>query len=228
MSRQEKIINELGFKDINDYRYDQNYNTQIKPVTVAPKTPKVPQGRDTFQTPNYAIDLLLPFIPKHRVHTVWEPACGDGKIVKRILEKTDLDVYASDIRQSETFKHDIHNFITEELPFEVVFEKNWNGIAIITNPPFSIKEKFIEEAFKYKKVFAFLINADYHGQHIDWIRRGCEKIIPDRRIDFITPTGRNGKTSSSQFHSMWLTWGFELGRTETFVELSLKEKKENI
>jgi hypothetical protein len=34
--------------------------------------------------------------------------------------------------------------------------------------------------------------------------------------------------SSSQFHSMWLTYGFNLGRTETFVDLPIAETKENI
>ena len=36
------------------------------------------------------------------------------------------------------------------------------------------------------------------------------------------------KYSSSQFHSMWLTYKFDLGKTETFVDLPLEEIKENI
>lgn len=212
-------------EDIDFYRFDQSYNTQIKPVTVAPKTPNIPQGRDTFQTPNYAVDLLIPFIPKD-ITWIWEPACGDGKIVYRLLENSTIDVYASDIRKSEKFGHDIKNFLDDD---NLPTIDGWDGrLAIITNPPFSIKELFIEKAFGYGVPFAFLINADYSGKQIEWIKRGCEKIIPNRRIDYITPTGRNGKTSSSQFHSMWLTYGFEIGRTETFVELSLKDKKENI
>src|SRR5664279_2775183 len=44
-----------------------------------PETPYVPQGRDLFQTPYYATELLIPFIPK-RIRWIWEPACGKGKI----------------------------------------------------------------------------------------------------------------------------------------------------
>ncbi len=232
--RTDEILAELGYKvgkleylaeHIDDVRFDQSYRTQVKPVTVAPKTPNVPQGRDTFQTPNYATDLLVPFIPK-TIKWVWECACGDGKIVQRLTEHG-LGVYPSDIRKSNGWvDNHILNFITDGFPIvNYTLGGNW---AIITNPPFSIKEEFIEKAFSYKVPFAFLINADYSGKQIDWIKRGCEKIIPNRRIDYITPTGRNGKTSSSQFHSMWLTWGFDLGRTETFVELSLEDKKNNI
>lgn len=243
----DQILHELGYEvkkleyKIEDLKFDQSYNTQIKPVTVAPKTPNVPQGRDTFQTPNYAVDLLVPFIPKN-IKNIWECAAGEGKIAQRLSEygswvgyKNRLDgegfhIFTTDIRQSSLGRNTIYNFINGgELPFVV---RQWilasEPFAIITNPPFSIKEEFIEKAFGYKVPFAFLINADYSGKQIDWIRRGCEKIIPNRRIDYITPTGRNGKTSSSQFHSMWLTYGFNIGRTETFVELSLKDKKENI
>lgn len=203
------------------------YSIRVKPVTTAPKTPKVPQGRDTFQTPNYAVNLLIPFIPKS-VRFVWECACGDGKIVHALYASKDRPFvcYQSDIRKSTIILNNISNFLTDEPP--MLFTPEDLEWAIITNPPFSIKEEFIEKAFSYKVPFAFLINADYSGKQINWIQRGCEKIIPTRRIDYITPTGRNGKTSSSQFHSMWLTWGFNLGRTETFVDLPIKEKKENI
>jgi len=44
--------------------------------------PEAPQGRDLFQTPNYAVDLLVPFIPKNKV--IWECAAGLGKISNRL------------------------------------------------------------------------------------------------------------------------------------------------
>lgn len=202
---------------------DVSYRVQVKPVTVAPKTPNEPQGRDTFQTPNYATDLLVPYIPKN-IKNIWECAVGNRKIQFR-LENFGYSVLGTDIRNTDGLVS-VYNFLSDVSYFPKSFDlSNW---AIITNPPYSVKDMFIEKAFEYKIPFAFLINADYSGWQISLIKRGCEKIIPTRRIDFITPTGRNGKSSASQFHSMWLTYGFNLGRTETFVELSLKDKKENI
>jgi hypothetical protein len=203
---------------VGTFDYDKDYAIRVKPITTAPKTPNIPQGRDTFQTPNYATDLLIPFIPKN-IKIIWECAAGEGKIVKR-LENAGFSVWSTDIRYNPDWIDEQLNFITDT--------PNILGECIITNPPFSIREKFIEKAFEYNLPFAFLINADYSQEQISWIQRGCEKIIPNRRIDFITPTGRNGKTSSSQFHSMWLTYKFNLGKTETFVDLPIKEKKENI
>jgi hypothetical protein len=251
-------------------------------LTTAPKTPNEPQGRDTFQTPNYATELIVPFIPAN-IKFIWEPACGDGKIIDAIYKSKirPFVCYGSDIRESKIVKHNIGNFLKDDPP--ILFDKEkW---VIITNPPFSIKDDFIEKAFEYKVPFAMLINADYSQQTIDWIKRGCEKIVPTSRIAYITPNilrrihdGElykylqnkfhipyknleefikadeqswitwykeyeflyNYKTldetpqdllyrySSAQFHSMWLTYGFNLGRTETFVDLTVEQRKNNI
>lgn len=174
------------------------------------------QTRDLFQTPNYAVDLLVPYIPKY-IGNIWECAAGEGKIQQR-LSYHGYNVIATDIRQKNGF-----NFLTDGITW---LGSNW---AIITNPPFSLKRKFYETCLKYGVPFALLIPADY----CEWIIRatmnGAEKIVPTNRINFITPSGKSEATgNTSDFHSMWLTWGFGLGRTETFVELPVKERKENI
>ena len=168
-------------------------------------------GRDLFQTPNYATDLLIPFIPEN-IKTIWECAYGDGKISNRLAKH--YDILETDIRGG--FGHKL-NFITDVMSFP--FD------CIITNPPFSLKRKFYEKCLSYKVPFALLIPADYSGWIIKAVQDGAEKIIPTRRIDYITP---NEKESHAQFHSMWLTYGFNLGKSETFVELTNKEKKINI
>ena len=182
-----------------------------KPKTNQPETPKEVQGRDTFQTPNYATELLIPFIPKD-TKFIWEPACGDFKI-STVLCHHGYEVITTDLKYGDDFLQ------SYQLPIAVK--------AIITNPPYSLKQKFYQKCRQYKIPFALLIPADYYGWIIQALMDGCEKIIPTRRIDYITPNGKDGKNSTSQFHTMWLTWGFNLGKSETFVELT-KEMKSNI
>jgi hypothetical protein len=210
-----------------------------KPITTTRKAPEEQQLRDTFQTPAYATDLIIPFIPKD-IKQVWECAYGNGKI-SRQLRKSGYTVFESDLKSYDPAK--VYNFISD--PKKNLPEK----ISIITNPPFSIKELFVEKCFEYWVPFALLVNADYSQQNINWVRRGCEKIIPTARISYITPnvikrvnTGETTdytciddipvsllhKYSSAQFHSMWITWGFNLGRTETFVDLSVEQRRNNL
>ena len=180
-----------------------------------PKNPQKAGGRDLFQTPNYATDLLIPYLSDLNPQRIWECAVGKGKIAERLMHHG-FSVFGTDISYPKPF-----NFLTDLYtnPLD----------CIVTNPPFSLKRKFYEKCKEYGVPFALLIPADYSGWIIDAIRKdGAEKIIPTRRIDYITPTGLSGASGhTAYYHSMWLTLGFSLGRTETFVELTNK-MKENI
>ena len=173
------------------------------------------QQRDFFQTPAYAIKMLIPFIP-YGIKNIWECAYGNGKISEQ-LRISGYTVYDSDVVDSDPSK--VYNFLSDHK--KVLREQT----SIITNPPFSLKQKFYDRCIEYGVPFALLIPADYCGWVIKAIQGGAEKIIPTRRIDFLTPSG---KGSGAQFHSLWLTHGFNIGKTETFIELTTKQKKEDI
>lgn len=176
-------------------------------------------GRDLFQTPNYATDLLVPFLKtiqssydKPNEFVIWECASGNGKMENR-LRKHEFEVFGTDLSTG-------FNFLTDKMTD--CFD------CIVTNPPYSLKKKFYDKCLEYEVPFALLIPADYSGWIIEALQDGAEKIIPTRRIDFITPTGKSGATGqSANFHSLWLTYGFCLGQSETFVELT-QEMKTNI
>ena len=181
-----------------------------KPKLQQKENPTEIDGRDLFQTPNYATELLIPFIPKG-INSIWECAAGGQKISKVLLKKF-LMVTSTDLQYDP-----VYNFLT--------YIPNFSFDCIITNPPFSIKRKFFDKCLMYGVPFALLIPADYSGWICDAItENGAEKIVPNRRVDFITPSG---KESHAQFHSMWLTWGFNIGQSETIIELT-NEMKKNI
>ena len=169
---------------------------------------KEEQGRDLFQTPNYGTDLIVPFLPKG---IVWECAAGNLKISNR-LEYHGRKVVSTDIQSGFNFLFDTPKFLFD---------------MIVTNPPYSIKRKFYLKCLEHEVAFALLIPADYSGWVIDAIRNdGCEKIIPTRRIDFITPSGKSGLSGhTANYHSLWLTRGLGLGKSEVFVELTNEMKK---
>lgn len=204
--------------------------TRKKIKSQSPQIPDKIRFRDLFRTPAYAVKLLLPFIPEDIKH-VWECASGSGHI-SRILKSNGYAVFESDI-DGQTFNL---NFLLED-PISFGTDR----FAIITNPPFSLKKKFYDRCMEIGRPFALLIPADYCGWVIDAIKSGCKKLIPTRRISYITPNmlarinlGTNSnftdlqevpkeilyKYTSSSFHSMWLTYQFNLQDTEEFVDLS--------
>lgn len=189
-----------------------------------------PSGRDLFQTPRYATELLLPFLPRNMGFdlkknewvtrtNVWECASGNGAIT-RVLQENGFRVWESDLRSSTE-----EDFLTNAvMPF--------SPYIIVTNPPFSRKKQFYERCLELKVPFALLVPADYSMWMIDAVRnKGCVKIIPTRRIDYITPSGKDASVgATADFHSLWLTrWIVDdedfYPATEKFVDLSLEDKK---
>ncbi len=184
-----------------------------KPKLVQKKTPNEIQGRDLFQTPSYATDLLIPFLQNMNIYNVWEPACGKGKIVNR-LEYHKISCVGTDLSSDIPV-----NFLTENAYF--------NYSHIITNPPFSLKEKFYKRCLESGMPFALLIPFDFNG----WLceafdKYDCQGLVPNRRINFITPSGKSEETGhTANFHSFWLTRFFNLPKQLTIVDLSLESKK---
>jgi hypothetical protein len=163
--------------------------------------------------------LLIPFIPKS-VRIVWECAAGEKKIAN-VLSEYDYNVLSSDIRDNLLVSK--LNFLTEKCSLNCESRE----VAIITNPPYSLKRQFFNKCIELNATFALLISGDYSLWTIDAVRKySCEKIVPDHRINFITPTGLSEATGHlSYFHSYWLTRYFGLGKSETFVELTKKMRK---
>lgn len=176
-----------------------------------------PSDRDLFQTPRYATELLIPYLNdfKNYFH-VWDCACGDGLILK-VLSENGFKVLGTDIRGENP--KDFLEYSTDDI----------GDVVIVTNPPYSRKRQFFEKCLELKRPFALLIPADYSGWMIEAVRYyGCVKIVPTRRIDFITPSGKDGSVgATADFHSLWLTRNiiFPTLRTEVFVDLSLEDKK---
>ncbi len=66
------------------------------------------QPRDLFQTPRYATELLIPFIPNTAKY-IWECAAGERRIAN-VLEERGYEVLASDIRK-DLPNVEIYNFL---------------------------------------------------------------------------------------------------------------------
>jgi len=149
---------------------------------------------DEMFTPKYALKPLLPYIKDD--WTIWECAYGNGALYNH-LKELGYDV----VGNGEDF-----------------LKTNIDCDIIVTNPPYSLKYEFLKRAYHIHKRFAFLMPITA----LEGIKRGAlynkygiQLIIPNRRINFITPNG--GK--SRWFATAWFTYGLNLEFDLNFKEL---------
>lgn len=102
---------------------------------------------DFYPTPPEATHALMKFLNLERNISIWEPACGEGDMVRVLQEYTDNEVWGTDI----SFGQDYLDMISTGGRFD----------AIITNPPFNQSEQFIRKALREAPIVAMLLKSQY-------------------------------------------------------------------
>jgi hypothetical protein len=156
------------------------------------------EKHDHFDTPRYAVEPLLKYIPK--AWTVWEPTDTFKRSqITAALKQNGNEVVSTDINKLDFLKD----------------EPDFHYDCVITNPPYSIKDEFIFACMKTKKPFALLLPLTA----LEGVRRGLMframgkklgVLVLDRRVEF---TG-----GSVWFNASWFCYDI-LPRQLIFAEL---------
>ena len=143
---------------------------------------------DELYTPEIAFDILKQYIPKDKV--IFECAVGSGKLMRQMVSNK-YEVVSSDDFFNDLPKYDI----------------------LITNPPFSLKDKFLTEAYKRGKPFAILLpitSLEGLKRQELYKKNGIQILFPKKRIDF------NGK-KAPWFYCAWFCWKLNLPDILNFI-----------
>ncbi len=95
---------------------------------------------DEFYTPEYAIDPILKYVPNNK--TIWCPFDNENSNFVKMLEQRGNTVIATHIENGQDF----FNY-TPSVSYD----------AIISNPPYSLKNEVFKRLFELKKRFAMLV-----------------------------------------------------------------------
>ena len=154
---------------------------------------------DEFYTPQIAVEMILPFIPKN-ITRIWECTAIKESEIARVLRENGYSVITTHIKDGYDY-----------LKFEPV-----DYDMTITNPPFSLKDKFLQRAFDLKKPFMFLLPTTA----LEGLKRGkmfrenrIQLLVPDRRFNF------SEKKNGVWFHTSWFTYGLNLPNDLNFIKL---------
>jgi hypothetical protein len=165
------------------------------------------EKHDHFDTPAYAVKPLLPYInPKW---TVWEPTDTTGKSqITKMLCKYGCKVVS-----------------TGKKRFDFLYDKpDFDYDCIVTNPPYSLKDEFIDAAMELCDRWALLLPLTA----LEGVRRrklfeecGTDLgvLVLDRRVEY---TG-----GSVWFNTSWFCCGI-LPRQLMFAELQKEQNEQTL
>lgn len=127
-------------------------------------------------TPKYAVDIILPYIPKDKV--IWAPFSRDEHHYADYLRSLGYRVHNTHFDPETGAGND---FLTFEPEFE------WD--VIVDNPPFKGKARYVRRAFGFGKPFALFLPFNCFGDNGIpklFMEYGAEPqmLIPDRRTEF--------------------------------------------
>ena len=142
---------------------------------------------------------------------IWEPACGDGAI-SELLGASGRDVMSTDIVD--------RGYGTGGVDFLQV--KNLSSVrlkftGVVTNPPFSLAQEFVDKAFSFKDITycALLLRLSWleSSKRKQWFETNppARIRVSSRRLPMMHREGYEGKKSSSTLAHAWFIWtrGYE-------------------
>lgn len=125
-------------------------------------------NNDESYTPYYAVQPLLKYIPPNKV--IWCPFDNDYSAFVNLLRNNGNRVICSHIEDGKDFFN---------------YEPRYYDI-IISNPPFSIKDKVLERLYVLNKPFAMLLpmNSLQGVKRYEYFKHGIQLLAFDQRIGF--------------------------------------------
>lgn len=158
---------------------------------------------DFYETPPLATIALLDFLEKNGClcpgHSIWEPACGSGKIAE-ILRNRGYNVISTDLNDFGYGETGI-DFLSEQR------ECDW----IITNPPFSKATEFIKHARDLHVNCALLLKSQF------WHAKSRLNMFQNDAPSYVLPlTWRpdflyGQKSGSPTMEVIWSVWNGTVG-----------------
>lgn len=154
---------------------------------------------DCYDTPPVAVHELLKV--EQLPHCIWEPACGTGNIVK-VLRAIGHEVIATDLNNRGC--PDSLDRIDFLLPCKVESD------AILTNPPFSLAEKFVATALERAPVVIMLLRLAFYESsrrsHILDNGKLARIHVFAKRLPMMHRAGWEGRKAHSGMAFAWFVW----------------------
>ena len=156
-------------------------------------TAKTTPESDLCFTPTYAVKPLLEFLDHNLFPTIWCPFDDETSEYVKVFRENGYKVIATDIEHGYDF------FTYEPEQYDI----------IISNPPFSLKDKILKRAQELHKPFALLLPLPtLQGEKRFQYLKNTQALIFDKRINFYKDKEHTIKQSGAAFASIYICKNF--------------------
>lgn len=167
---------------------------------------------DFYPTPYAVTQSLLDFLKIDDSNVIWEPACGQGHMIK-VLEENGYSTVGTELNCDH--------------PVDFLKTKKLSGSWIITNPPFILSQEFIRHSHSLRPTgFAMLLKSQY------WHATKRRSLFYDIRPKYVLPLSWRpdflfgAKGSAPTMEVLWTVW--EKGYTGPTMYEILERPKSGI
>jgi hypothetical protein len=163
---------------------------------------------DFYPTPHNVTIALLQYLQLPLDTIIWEPACGEGHMVKA-MQENGYSVIATE-KYPRGYGITGRDFLTADL-----VPCDW----IITNPPFSLAEEFIKKCAIHQQPFALLLKSQY------WHSQKRYNLFQQYRPSAVLPlTWRpdflfGAKSGSPTMEVIWTVWDSSIPQQTVYSPL---------
>jgi len=165
------------------------------------RAPLTERRGDCYDTPEVAVEALLRV--EQLPELIWEPACGAGNIV-RVLRAAGHKVIATDLN-NRGCPHG-----RSGVDFLLLGGPRFDCDAIVTNPPFTLAEEFLELALDRAPLVVMLLRlAFYESERRRDILEDCGLArihVFRRRLPMMHREGWQGRKANSGMAFAWYIW----------------------
>ena len=174
---------------------------QSKRLRIQSSHTREERGLDPYFTCPEAVHALLCLEAEQLPRVIWEPAAGDGAIV-RPLRDAGRTVIASDVADYGLAGCMIADYLTADPPPEIE--------EIVTNPPFRQAADFVRKAITEVPYIALLLRTNF--------LEGADRLalfehhpparirVSSRRLPMMHRRGWDGPRASSNTAHAWFVW----------------------
>ena len=143
--------------------------------------------RQEMYTPYYAVDPIVKYVPKH--YKIWCPFDEEWSAFYQTFKNLGYSVIRTHIREGKNF------FTYEPDEYDI----------IISNPPFSIKDKILERLYELGKPFAVLLplNSLQGVSRYKFFSQGIQILSFDQRIGFHSKSNMSFTIEGSPFATVY-------------------------